>query len=78
MRMPMVVGLAAPAALAVALALSLSGCGGGMYKPGGAAKKEVRAEGSLAGSEGTLVVDGKVELYWFARGEGSPVLMVHG
>jgi proline iminopeptidase len=72
MRMPMVAGLAA------LLALSLSGCGGGMYKPGSAAKKEVRAEGSLAGPEGKLVVDGKVELYWFARGEGSPVLMVHG
>lgn len=78
MSMSKIMGVAAPVLLAAMLALSLSGCGGGMYKPGSAAKHEVRAEGSLAGSEGRLLVDGKVELDWFARGEGSSVLMVHG
>jgi len=65
-------------ALATLLAALLAGCGEGLYKAGSAAKREVEVTGSLAGPEGRLVVDGKVELAWFARGTGSPVLMIHG
>ncbi len=78
MRMPWILGLAGLVAIAILAVLTLSACGGGMYKPGKAAKKDVHVEGSPAGSEGRLLVDGRIELYWFARGEGSPVLMVHG
>jgi proline iminopeptidase len=74
-----IVAVAALAAGGI-LAVLLSACSGSLYKPGSAAKLEVRPEGNLQGPEGRLEVGNGVELYWFAQGNagGRPVIMVHG